>query len=53
VLGNEEPVILLAEGEARNTSLAAEPQPKGDCYHVTCYLEAQRRMGGPAPGASG
>ena len=39
-IGADESVILLAEGEERLTTLAAEHEsggPLGVCYHERCY----------------
>ncbi len=40
VIGVYEPLIALAGGRARETSLAAEAAPAdctADCYHRACY----------------
>ena len=40
VIGVYEPLIALAGGRARETSLAAEAVPaegRADCYHRACY----------------
>ena len=40
VIGVYEPMIVLADGQARNTSRAAEKDtasPVGECYHHACY----------------
>lgn len=41
VIGVYEPLVIEAEGSARLTSCAAEPQllrrPPGVCYHRDCY----------------
>jgi hypothetical protein len=41
VIGVYEPMILLADGAARETSRAAEPDAatRGDSYHGSCYAE--------------
>ena len=46
VIGTYEPMIVLAEGEARRTSRAAERAaeratwaPMGECYHNHCYAQ--------------
>lgn len=42
VIGVYEPVVLVIDGAARETSRAAEPtigsEPR-ECYHQACYLE--------------
>jgi hypothetical protein len=43
VIGVYEPMIVLTDGQARNTSRAAEKstaRPLGECYHHACYREA-------------
>jgi len=43
VIGVYEPMIVLIEGQARNTSRAAEQDnggPMGECYHHACYRQA-------------
>jgi hypothetical protein len=43
VIGVYEPMIMLADGQARNTSRATEPlgrEPVGECYHRACYSQA-------------
>ncbi|MFI5037083.1 MAG: hypothetical protein ACHP93_01225 [Solirubrobacterales bacterium] len=43
VIGAYEPMIVLAEGEARRTSRAAERAagaPMRECYHSACYSQA-------------
>jgi hypothetical protein len=43
VIGVYEPMIVVIEGQTRETSRAAEPGTGdllGDCYHGACYLEA-------------
>jgi len=42
VIGVYEPIVVLAEGDSRETSLLNEPreQPLGDCYHRACFHEA-------------
>jgi hypothetical protein len=43
VIGVYEPMIVLAHGQARNTSRAAEQDDRelvGECYHRACYAEA-------------
>jgi hypothetical protein len=40
VIGVYEPLVAVAQGRARETSLAAETLPaanNGDCYHRACY----------------
>jgi hypothetical protein len=42
VIGVYEPMIVLADGQARNTSRAAEPddrEPVGECYHRACFTQ--------------
>ena len=41
VIGVYEPMVLLVEGDARETSLAAsgsDTVETADCYHRACYL---------------
>jgi hypothetical protein len=43
VIGLYEPMIVLADGEARRTSRAAEHdrgELVGECYHHACYAQA-------------
>ncbi len=43
VIGVYEPMIVLADGQARNTSRAVEQDGWGligECYHHACYAEA-------------
>jgi hypothetical protein len=43
VIGAYEPMVVLVEGEARNTSRAVERavrDPVGECYHHDCYRQA-------------
>jgi hypothetical protein len=43
VIGAYEPMIVLAEGEARRTSRAVERAagaPMRECYHDACYPQA-------------
>jgi hypothetical protein len=43
VIGVYEPMIVLAGGEARKTSKAAEHgtrPPGSECYHHACYAQA-------------
>jgi hypothetical protein len=43
VIGVYEPMIVLSEGRARDTSRAAEAggaSPVGECYHHACYAQA-------------
>jgi len=43
VIGVYEPMIVLSDGQARNTSRAAEPDERGlggECYHHACYTQA-------------
>jgi len=43
VIGVYEPMIVLAHGQARNTSRATEQDGWGligECYHHACYAEA-------------
>ena len=43
VIGVYEPMIVLTDGQARNTSRAAEKDtapPVGECYHHACYRQA-------------
>jgi hypothetical protein len=40
VIGVYEPLVALARGDARETSVAAEAVPadgNADCFHRTCY----------------
>ncbi len=40
VIGVYEPMIVLADGQARNTSRATEQdnrEPVGECYHRACF----------------
>jgi hypothetical protein len=49
VIGAYEPMIVLVQGQARVTSLAAERDedaPAGDCYHRACYTSGGA-AGGP------
>jgi hypothetical protein len=42
VIGVYEPMIVLADGQARGTSRAAEQDngpPVGECYHHACYTQ--------------
>ncbi|MGO9489019.1 MAG: hypothetical protein ACLQBB_08360 [Solirubrobacteraceae bacterium] len=41
-IGMYEPLVVLAEGETRETSRLEEPggRPAGDLYHRSCFLEA-------------
>lgn len=41
VIGVYEPMVVVTDGEARNTSRAAEEHPGGldECYHHACYLQ--------------
>jgi hypothetical protein len=42
VIGVYEPMIVLTDGRARNTSRAAEQddrEPVGECYHDACYTQ--------------
>jgi hypothetical protein len=43
VIGVYEPMIVLSDGRAHNTSRAAgqdDREPVGECYHRACYTEA-------------
>ena len=41
VIGTYEPMVVHAEGEARETSVVREEsEPIGDCYHRECFREA-------------
>jgi len=43
VIGVYEPMIVLTDGQARNTSRAVEQDGRGligKCYHHACYAEA-------------
>jgi hypothetical protein len=43
VIGAYEPLIVLLDGLARDTSKAAETDdggPLGECYHRACYTQA-------------
>ena len=49
-IGVYEPLVVLLDGHARETSRAAATDPaglRGDCYHRRCY---QRRACEAAPG---
>ena len=56
VIGVYEPMIVLSDGRARDTSRAAEPGgagPIGECYHHACYGKAHGehiRAARPPPG---
>ena len=39
VIGVYEPMIVVAEAQARTTSRLREPDAPGDRYHHACYLE--------------
>jgi hypothetical protein len=42
VIGVYEPMIVLTDGQARNTSRAAKKdtaRPVGECYHHACYTQ--------------
>ncbi len=42
VIGVYEPVVVVIDGEVRETSRAAEPTigtDAAECYHRACYLE--------------
>ena len=42
VIGVYEPMIVLTDGQARNTSRAAEPDERGfrgECYHRACFTQ--------------
>jgi hypothetical protein len=42
VIGVYEPVVLVTDGKARETSRAAEPAvgaERGERYHLACYVE--------------
>jgi hypothetical protein len=44
VIGVYEPLVVLLEGEARETSRAADPQlaaERGEHYHRDCYSSRQ------------
>jgi hypothetical protein len=48
VIGTYEPMIVVADGETRNTSRAAElatGEPTGECYHQSCYAHANHDRG--------
>lgn len=48
IIGVYEPVIVVTDGDARETSRAAEPRIAAEAherYHRSCYLERV----GPAP----
>ncbi|HYM54098.1 MAG TPA: hypothetical protein VES97_01945 [Solirubrobacteraceae bacterium] len=52
-----EPTIMLADGQARKTSRAAERHIGGivgECYHHACYMQAYSQIppsdGPPDPG---
>jgi hypothetical protein len=50
VIGVYEPMIVLDNGRARDTSRAAEQDDAGlvgECYHSACYAQAH----GESPGA--
>lgn len=40
VIGVYEPMIVLAEGEARKTSRLNEDDTAGDCFHHACFVQA-------------
>jgi hypothetical protein len=43
VIGVYEPMVVLIDGQARNTSRAAQQDhepPTGECYHHACYTLA-------------
>ena len=41
VIGVYEPMVVHAEGEARETSVLREDgEPVGDCYHRSCFRHA-------------
>jgi hypothetical protein len=51
VIGTYEPLLVVQEGGARETSYAAEPQiaqERQECYHWACY--AAERSDEPANG---
>jgi hypothetical protein len=44
VIGYYEPLVLLIQGQARTTSVAAEPQVRdssGEHFHRGCYADAE------------
>jgi hypothetical protein len=43
VIGIYEPMVVVAEGQKRETSLAQDPHPAGDCYHRTCFEHVHRK----------
>jgi hypothetical protein len=46
VIGVYEPMIVLTDGQPRNTSRAAEKgtaRVEGECYHHACYTQAHNR----------
>jgi hypothetical protein len=46
VIGAYEPLIVLLDGLARDTSKAAETDdggPLGECYHRACYTQAHEQ----------
>lgn len=48
VIGVYEPMVVLADGQTRNTSRAAEQdtgRPVGECYHHACYTLAYGKDG--------
>lgn len=48
VIGVYEPVVVVDEGEARETSRAAEPGvacEQGQRYHRACYMERLEAVG--------
>jgi hypothetical protein len=49
VIGAYEPLVVLFDGLARDTSKAAEADdggPLGECYHRACYTRAPDHAGG-------
>jgi hypothetical protein len=45
VIGAYEPLVVLVDGQARETSRAAEPDLQGsagECYHGACFLDVRR-----------
>jgi hypothetical protein len=52
VIGVYEPMIVIADGQTRNTARAAEKEsvpPDGKCYHDACYALERETKPKPAP----
>ena len=51
LIGVYEPIVVVSDGEARETSRAAEPaiaSEPGKCYHRDCYFERAEQIIGRA-----